>query len=257
MQTSKRTVVVEGSELYVEERGSGDPLLLLHGLTGTGADWAHVFDLDALARTHRVILPDARGHGRSTNATRAFTFRQCARDVTALLDVLGIERVRAIGVSLGAKTLLHVATEQPARVSAMVLVSAAPRFPELTRARFRAAASAGHTPDEWAAMRAVHVHGDDAIAALWRLPQLFAESETDMSFTADRLAGVAARTLIVSGDRNPLYPVELAVELLRGILRSSLWVVPGGGHGPIFLSEREAFVRVALPFLSAEPLTSD
>jgi pimeloyl-ACP methyl ester carboxylesterase len=98
-------------------------------------------------------------------------------------------------------------------------------------------------------MRATHVHGDGAIAALWRLPRAFAEDTIDMSFTAERLATITARTLVVSGDRDPLYPVELAVELFRGIPGSSLWVVPGGGHGPIYLSEREAFVRVALPFL--------
>ncbi len=250
MDVSKRTVSSGGIDLYVEEHGTGEPLLLLHGLAGTGADWRHVFDLDALGQTHRVILPDARGHGRSTNPTGAFSFRQCATDVVALLDVLGVERVRAIGVSLGAKTLLHVATEQPARVSAMILVSGTPRFPETTRALFRAAASAEHTPEEWAAMRAMHVHGDDAIARLWQLPRGFAEDATDMDFTPDRLAAIAARTLIVSGDRDPLYPVELAVELFRGISRSSLWVVAGGGHAPIFLSEREAFVRAALPFLT-------
>jgi pimeloyl-ACP methyl ester carboxylesterase len=99
-------------------------------------------------------------------------------------------------------------------------------------------------------MRALHVHGDDQIAALWQLPLRFAEDETDMRFTPDQLAAVTARTLVVSGDRDPLYPVELAVELFRGIMGSSLWVVPGGGHGPIFLAEREAFVRVALPFLN-------
>jgi pimeloyl-ACP methyl ester carboxylesterase len=100
-------------------------------------------------------------------------------------------------------------------------------------------------------MRARHVHGDEQIAALWRLPSRFAEDASDMSFTPDRLASVAARTLIVSGDRDPLYPVELAVELFRGIPAASLWVVPGGGHNPIFLSERESFARVALPFLSS------
>jgi pimeloyl-ACP methyl ester carboxylesterase len=73
-----------------------------------------------------------------------------------------------------------------------------------------------------------------------------------MSFTRDQLATVdAARTLVVSGDRDPLYPVELAVELFRGIPRSSLWVVPGGGHGPIYRSEREAFARIAMSFLGA------
>jgi pimeloyl-ACP methyl ester carboxylesterase len=248
---SQRSITIGDTELYVEERGSGEPLLLLHGLMGHGRDWEHVFDVDALAEKHRVILPDARGHGRSTNPRGAFTFCRCAEDVLGLLDALGIERAQAIGVSLGAKTLLHVAAQKPARLTAMILVSAAPRFPEPTRALFRRAACAEHTPDEWARMRAIHVHGDAQIAALWQLPQSFAENADDMSFTAERLAAVTARTLVVSGDRDPLYPVELAVELFRGIPRASLWVVPGGGHGPIFLSEREAFVRVALPFLLA------
>jgi pimeloyl-ACP methyl ester carboxylesterase len=251
MQTSQRTIAVGDVELHVEERGAGEPLILLHGLTGTGADWRHVFDLDALAERHRVILPDARGHGRSTNPTGAFTFRRCAGDVIALLDALGIERARAIGVSLGAKTLLHVATEQPPRISTMILVSAAPRFPEATRSLFRAAASAEHTADEWTQMRAMHTRGDDQIAALWQLSQRFADDMTDMTFTPDRLAAITAKTLIVSGDRDPLYPVELAVELFRGIPRSSLWVVPGGGHGPIFLADRDTFVLVALTFLGS------
>lgn len=251
MDISKRTITVEDTELYVEERGNGAPLLLLHGLTGTGSDWQHVFDIDALARTFRVITPDARGHGRSTNPSGELTFKQCARDVVAILDALGIERAQAVGLSLGAKTLLHVATEEPERISAMVLVSATPRFPEQTRALFRSAASAEHSPEEWASMRCLHVHGDEQITALWRLPQRFAEDTTDMSFTPERLRAIRARTLLVSGDRDPLYPVELAVELFRGIRDSALWVVPGGGHGPIFLSERDAFVRVAMPFLAA------
>jgi pimeloyl-ACP methyl ester carboxylesterase len=248
--SSTRTIEFEGARLHVEERGEGEPLLLLHGLTGTRGDWQHVFDLDMLDG-YRLVMPDARGHGRSTNAS-AFTFGQCARDVVAILDALGIERTRAIGVSLGAKTLLHVATAEPARVSAMVLVSATPRFPDATRTLFRAAASAEHTPEEWEAMRALHVHGDEQIAALWQLPAGFADNATDMSFTAERLAAIEARTLLVSGDRDPLYPVELAVELYRAIPHASLCVVPGGAHSPIFNEHREGFVRLALSWLGAE-----
>ena len=76
--------------LHVEELGSGPPLLLLHGFAGTSADWRHVFDLDALAETHRLIAPDARGHGRSTNPSGLFSFRRCALDLLALLDHFGI-----------------------------------------------------------------------------------------------------------------------------------------------------------------------
>lgn len=116
-------------ELHVEECGSGPPLLLLHGMTGTAGDWRHLFDLDALAATYRLIIPDARGHGRSTGSADEFTFARCSRDVGEILDALGVTDVRAIGLSMGAKTLLHVATTVPGRVAAMVLVSAIPQSP--------------------------------------------------------------------------------------------------------------------------------
>ncbi len=83
---------------------------------------------------YRAIVPDFRGHGRSTNPSRAFTFRQAASDMFALLDHLSIPRVKAVGLSMGAKTLLHMATQQPDRVEAMVLVSATPYFPAEARA---------------------------------------------------------------------------------------------------------------------------
>src|SRR4051812_32854745 len=124
---------VNGFEMYYEERGGGEPLLLLHGGTGIGADWQHVFTHGDPAG-FRVIVPDLRGHGRSTNPSRTFTFRQAAADVFALLDHLGLARVNAIGMSMGAKTLLHMATQQPARLGAMVLVSATPYFPAPARA---------------------------------------------------------------------------------------------------------------------------
>src|SRR5687767_3948335 len=94
----------DGAEIHFTERGTGEPLLLLHGLTGTGGDWRHVFDLDALAETHRVIAPDARGHGTSTNPSGEFTFRRCALDVIALMDHLQVPSARIVAMSLGAKT---------------------------------------------------------------------------------------------------------------------------------------------------------
>ncbi len=251
MEITKRTIKVSGADLYVEERGTGEPLVLLHGMTGTGGDWRHVFDLDALAQSFRVIALDARGHGRSTNQNGEFTFGGCARDVLAVLDALGVAQAKAIGVSLGAKTLLHVATQAPARITVMILVSATPRFLEPTRALFREAALSEHSREEWARMRTLHLQGDAQIASLWRLPGRFAEDPNDMNFTSQQLATITARTLLVTGDRDPFYPVELAVELYRGIPRSSLWVVPEAMHSPIFLAQREAFAAEALRFLAA------
>ncbi|HUQ86402.1 MAG TPA: alpha/beta hydrolase, partial [Vicinamibacterales bacterium] len=78
----------------------------------------------------------------------------------------------------------------------------------------------------------------------------FADDHDDMNFTAATLSSITAKTLIVHGDRDPLYPVEQAVELLRGIPNSSLWVVPGGGHGPIFGNQAAPFVTMATAFLA-------
>jgi len=61
------TMTIDGCEIFFEEKSGGEPLLLLDGGLGCGRDWRHVFDLDALANRCRLIIPDARGHGRSTN----------------------------------------------------------------------------------------------------------------------------------------------------------------------------------------------
>jgi pimeloyl-ACP methyl ester carboxylesterase len=80
----------------------------------------------------------------------------------------------------------------------------------------------------------------------------FATSYDDMAFTPKQLSTITARTLIVHGDRDPFYPLELAIELFHGIPRSALWIVPFGAHGPIFGANAAAFASVALAHLSAK-----
>jgi pimeloyl-ACP methyl ester carboxylesterase len=236
---------VNGIELWFESAGDGPPLLLLHGMGGCAEDWKY-FGRDALAREHRTIAVDARGHGHSTNDRPALTHRQCAADVLALLDALGLVRCAAIGLSMGGNTLLHVASQAPERIEAMVLVSATPRFGEQARALMRAVSSEGRSEADWREMRGRHVHGDAQIEALWQAQRALADGTDDVNFSAADLARIRARTLVVYGDRDPLYPVEYGVELYRGIPDASLWVVPGGGHGPIAGENEAEFTRRAL-----------
>jgi pimeloyl-ACP methyl ester carboxylesterase len=246
---------LNGFDMYFEDRGAGDPLLFLHGGMGIGSDWWHLFPEDPDG--YRVIVPDLRGHGRSTNPSQVFTFRQCAQDVLALVDHLGLPAVKAVGVSMGAKTLLHMATARPGVISAMVLVSATPYFPASLRnaaAHFTQEALDGLSDADRDALRARHVHGDAQIAALYAITRGFAESYDDMALTPPQLGRIAARTLIIHGDRDPLYPVELALELYRAIPKSALWVVPYGTHGPVFGPSAPAFRAAALSHLSQSPL---
>lgn len=248
------SVVLNGIEMHYEVHGDGEPLVLLHGFLGSGATWATILgDLDRLGRHYRLIIPDMRGHGGSTNPAGKFTMRQSALDVLALLDQLGVEQYKAIGMSGGALTLLHMATRQPDRVDALVLIDAASHFPAEARAIMGQVTEENHTEDEWAMMRRLHLRGDEQIRALWRQGNGFKDSYDDMSFTPPHLATITAPTLIVHGDRDPLYPVRIAMELYEAIPRSWLWVVPNGGHLSIVAEGlTDQFVETATAFLRGD-----
>jgi pimeloyl-ACP methyl ester carboxylesterase len=247
---ASHTSSVNGIEMYYETYGQDEPLLLLHGFLGTGADWGQVFK--GAPEGFRSVIPDLRGHGRSTNPTGAFTLRRSAEDVLALLDALNIQRCKGIGVSAGAQTLLHMAAMQPNRVDAMVLVSGAQYFPEPARVIMRTVSPFSQPESEWEVMRQRHKQGDDQIRALWKQANTFKDSYEDMTFTPPQLATIKARTLIVHGDHDPFYPIDLAVEMRNSIPKSYLWVVPNGGHGPIFGDRSPAFVETSMAFLRGE-----
>jgi pimeloyl-ACP methyl ester carboxylesterase len=242
-------LTVNGIDLAYEDRGDGPPLLLLHGFFGSSGDWTHLFDLDALGRRHRLIMPDARGHGRTTNPTGLLTHRRAADDVRALLDHLELDRVQAVGLSFGGNTLLHLATAAPERLEAMVTIGAPSYFPPQARALMAAVAVDGRGEDDWREMRARHPQGDDQIRALWRTARGFATSTDDLAFTPAELGTIRARTLIVTGDRDALYPLEIFVEQYRAIPNAALYVIPDGGHDAVFRAARPDFVRTALAFL--------
>jgi pimeloyl-ACP methyl ester carboxylesterase len=254
-----QTVALNGIELHYRIDGDGEPLLLLHGGTGCSEDWSYA-GRERFAAEYKLIAPDARGHGRSSHLLRALsaggrpekaiTHRQCALDTLALLDHLGIARCRAVGVSMGGNILLHMATMQPERIAAMVAVSATMYFPAQAREIMRQVPAAeNQSAAEWERMRRSHTQGDVQVVALWDWARGLADSYEDMNFTPPALGRITARALVVYGDRDPLYPLEIGVEMYRAIPRAELWVVPGGGHGPVFGAAADGFAREALRFL--------
>ena len=241
-----KTVAVNGIAMYYETSGQGEPLVLLHGFNGSGQAWSLL--VPEFAKHYQVIVPDLRGHGRSTNPSGKFTHRQSALDVFALLDALGIKQVKAMGSSTGGMTLIHMATQQPSRVEAMVLIGATIYFPEQARVIMRKATPESLTPEMYERRRQTHKHGDEQIRALQQQFYDFRNSYDDMNFTGPYLSTITARTLIVHGDRDQFFPVEIATEMYRSIPKSFLWIVPRGGHGPI--SDPDVpFVPTALKFL--------
>jgi pimeloyl-ACP methyl ester carboxylesterase len=107
-------------------------------------------------------------------------------------------------------------------------------------------------PAELARLRKRCTRGQPQIDELFRYARSFADDTEDVNFTPADLARITADTLIVFGDRDPLYPVDLATELYAAIPHAWLWIVPNGGHGPVFRDQALRFVDTALAFLRGD-----
>jgi pimeloyl-ACP methyl ester carboxylesterase len=112
---------VHGLQLYYEEHGTGDPLIVLHG--GVGGPEMFGPNLPALASIRRVIAVHLQGHGRTADIDRPLRYEHMADDIAALLTHLGIPRADLLGYSLGAGVALQTAVRHPERVRKLVVVS--------------------------------------------------------------------------------------------------------------------------------------
>jgi len=239
---------VNGMQMYYEVRGGGQPLVLLHGFFGCGRFWQAM--VPGLAEKYRVIVPDLRGHGWTTNPTGRFTHRQAAHDIFALLDQLGVRRFKAMGISTGGMTLLHMATQQRDRVEAMVVISATTYFPGPARAVMRRITTIDSLPPPVVQpLRECARRGERQIEALVSQFHGFKDSYDDMTFTEPTLQSITARTLIVHGDRDMFFPIDIPTQLYKAIPRSYLWIIPNGSHVPIFEPQGREFQELALTFL--------
>lgn len=114
-----RRIDLGHTELYVEEHGEGEPLLLVAGLGGSGRFW-HA-QVAAFARHFRVVLHDHRGVGRSGPGPLISNAGEMADDLLRLMDALGIERAHLVGHSTGGAIGQHVALRAPQRLASLVL----------------------------------------------------------------------------------------------------------------------------------------
>jgi pimeloyl-ACP methyl ester carboxylesterase len=146
----------------------------------------------------------------------------------------------------------------------MILIGATHRSTEQNRAIQRQATveSLSREGDMWGGyeqMRRIHLHGDEQIRDLRRQFNAFKDNVDDMNFSAEELGRIQAKTLIIHGDRDEYFPVELPVEIYKAVPNSALWIVPNGGHVPLIesrfplvASEKVPFVPTALEFFAGE-----
>src|SRR5262245_44062744 len=111
-----------GVRIRYVERGVGAPVVLVHGFTGDiERSWIETGVLPDLARDHRVIALDLRGHGKSDKPYDPRAYERIALDVIDLLDHLQIEKVHLVGYSLGGIIAMKLLTTHPGRFYGAVL----------------------------------------------------------------------------------------------------------------------------------------
>ena len=117
---------LELSSKHLLEGASGEPVLVMHGLLGNKMNWRSLFRAGPLAQLDRdIIVADARNHGVSPHAPE-MSYDAMVDDTLRLLDAHAIERVAAVGHSMGGKTAMHLALRAPERVSRLVVCDIAP-----------------------------------------------------------------------------------------------------------------------------------
>lgn len=116
----------DGVYLYYREEGEGDPILLVHGLTFSHEAFAR--NVPELARTHRVVAVDIRGHGYSGKQDLGWTMEQTARDIAGVVDHLGLSDAVIVGWSMGSLAVLdYLDRFGQEKVKGAVLVEQSPR----------------------------------------------------------------------------------------------------------------------------------
>lgn len=255
---------VRGVEIAYDDRGSGPSVVLLHGYPFSRSMWRE--QVEELKQTHRVVIPDLRGHGESAVTPAPATMQDMALDVAAILETLNISRATVGGLSMGGYVALAFYRLFPLRVRSLVLAD--------TRAQ--ADTEEGKQNRAVQAEKALKEGMEGIADAL--LPKLLAPEtvakrpdivkrvremmvKTEPEGAAAALHGMAQRqdqtaflsriispTLIIVGREDSLAPLADAELMHREIGGSRLVIIEGAGH--VSNIERpEEFNRAFVKFL--------
>lgn len=229
-----KTILVDGVKIHYRIGGSGSPLLLIHGFTLNGSQWEPF--LNDLMHNFTVIVPDLPGHGLSDAPDGPFRFQKTAGIMFGLLEQLQVRKVSCIGHSAGGITLLYMAKERPERIKAMILVASAHRIAAKGRQLLRDETFESLDTETKSFYRDMHPQGDRQIKRLFTQLHGIASDNQAFVFPPGDLSAITIPTLLIWGDRDDYFPLDIAMEIYQTLPNAQLWVIPGQGHTPIWKS---------------------
>lgn len=164
---------INGIHYHVDVAGVGEPLVLLHGFSGCGANWQP--HAEALAARFRVVTADLIGHGQtdSPDDPERYVMERAAADLVAILDALDMPSAHLLGYSMGGRLALYTALAYPTRFNRLILESASPGLKTAAEREARIAS------DEALAQR-IEGQGIPAFADYWTSLPLFATQSPEV-----------------------------------------------------------------------------
>jgi pimeloyl-ACP methyl ester carboxylesterase len=245
----------DGTQLYAEAHGAGEPIVFSPGYVQTHENFRPQVE-PFVAAGHRVVLWDYRGHGRSQapEAASAYSIEHVVSDLGRVLDWAAPgQRAICAGLSFGGLASQHFALAHPERVSALVLIATGPGFKkpdaqagwlaqiERIAVRLEKSGFAGYTS------------GPSQPLCIGLRPELPAAQragrEIEAQATLDRLAEIAAPTLVLVGALDAAY-LRAAEVMAARIPGAKSVTIPDAGHC-VNIEQADAFNRAVLGFLAA------
>ncbi len=256
----------DGTHIFVEQQGSGEPLMLIPGL-GAGA-WLWSSVQDELARHHQLIMPELRGSGRSDKPDMRYSVKLFAEDLQDVLQQMEVDRIHLLGVSMGGFVAQQMAAKWPGLVASLTLVSTSCGGDEqigpsgevlsrLIRPKGKTkkerledgydlsftSSFVADNPEQLAAITAWRVRYPQPQLAYYR--QLLAGNCFDGSTSS---SDISAPTLICAGKDDELVPLQDVYALGHQIEQATLRVFEG--KHLFFYENNIPFTRALLQFLS-------
>ncbi len=260
-------VRANGIEIFYEETGAGEPLLLIAGFACDHANWRKMTPL--LASSNRLITFDNRGVGRSSSPETTYSIHQMAEDAAGLLDAIGLSRVHVAGHSMGGQIAVELALNHPKRVKSLMLLSSCAKIDRRGKAVIESWGDLPRLVDPVTGIRLslpwvytsrfYETPGaiDNVIQEMLSNPfppspsGIYQQSRAITGYDAvARLRGIECPTLVVVGDEDILGGLPFSQQLAHGIQDAKLLVLEKAGHG-LLTESPEATSAAMRDFLSS------
>ena len=238
---------------YRYEGEKGAYLLLHHGLLGSHLDWYDAGYVDALAKSFRLILPDARGHGRSDRppAPEDYRIEQFADDVIAIMEELQIRNLHFFGYSFGAMVGMELLLRHPERVRITMMAGESPFVTEGLQAEWRE--TAGRIRSEGLSAAMTRMHGERRLYSAMRKEEAEGEQQAALALlealealpvreSQQRLSVNSPVALFIGAEDRAAVRVQ---EARKAIHRARFVSIPNQDHIGLF-TERESLLAEVL-----------